>query len=1014
MASNNDLGTGRTQLNSQIVAGASNLAGPAMDLASGASALTAASNAIKSAALDKLLGPAAAFTGLLTGSLLVLRKIVRDSQILEKGLVRISNLQQIEGKFETLLKSAALAKQRIKELYDFTKNSPFRFEDVAEANRQLQALTFGAFSGAEAMKMVGDAAAATGQSMTEMSDRVGKLYAALASGRAIDKIAFQLQFTGIATEGLLGKLEQLEYAGAGFAEKWSEVEKVLARTENGMKNARAINDYQTKFEEATARMQKAFAEPFVDAQVKAIQTMTRATENLTPVLATIGADMAAVRAVFVDFKTRLVDVTFASSGMASALSVAWTAIKTLWIGVAAVTIANAMKGAAGAALFVKAANTAAAATLNLTAATGYWTAATTAATAGNLRYAATQALLAARAAIVAAATAINTAGMTAYRTATGMAAAMNYVLAASSVTVTGALGLAGKALGFVAGQIKSAVLALGLMGGLWTVVAGLALGLVALRRNAAEVAKRFDEMAEATAAADKKLKDLLATARTTDDWAKYISGATDELARLEQALSDVQTKLAERSAWEKFKGFFTGENIRLAGQEQGLKTQITNRRAERKASVNQLPFMGMGSREAEAYARELATLQALSDGMLEDRLQSADDDARVRLLEQEAARLDDVAKAARNARQASEEFDRREDKLTADFELSDARDTQSRTQAALGANASEDNDVLRRQRAEHEKMANSQHVRESNPGLDRAQDTAKEQIKLIDLAIAANNRMAAAEQAVADIRRNSQSELVRNNQLMADIVAKGASQTEEERKLLVSLQKQNVLLVEQMKTADELTQAAAARARELRRARDEQAVNAAGRAFDPAILQATADGNEGLVNELKLRQQLATIETQIMQARRDGLSVREQELTNERNMVVAAETRRRLDSQRRSDIERAANQALIRDDKKGAQAIQDAETLRQLQRDYVADGKTAAQATADFRTRLVAEAAGGRPSAAVSSLQSIGGGGSFAGGADPRLVAQERATRATELLGPRLDELIRLTRGPAG
>lgn len=114
------------------------------------------------AALDKLLGPTAAFAGILTGTLIVLRKVVRESLLLEKGMLKISRLQQIEGKFETLLKSAALAKQRIKELYDFAKNSPFKFEDVAEANRQLEALTYGAFSGAAAMKMVGDAAAATG------------------------------------------------------------------------------------------------------------------------------------------------------------------------------------------------------------------------------------------------------------------------------------------------------------------------------------------------------------------------------------------------------------------------------------------------------------------------------------------------------------------------------------------------------------------------------------------------------------------------------------------------------------------------------------------------------------------------------------------------------------------------------------------------------------------------------------------------------------------------------------
>ena len=366
MAQNNNLSTGRSQLSGQLLGGAANLAQPAMDIAQGATVMQAASNALKGAFLEKLLGPTAAFTGLLAGTLMVIKKIVRESQILEKGMANIGRLQQIEGKFETLLKSATLAKQRIKELYDFTKNSPFKFEDVAEANRQLEALTYGAFSGKKAMTMVGDAAAATGQSMSEMSSRVGKLYAALSSGRSIDKIAFQLQFTGLATEGLLGKLETLEAAGASFNEMWREVERVMANTTGGMENEmQTLQGLNTKLEESRALMQKAFAEPFVEAQERAIKTMTAATQNLTPVLAQVGADMATVQGVFTNFKTSLLDVTLASPGMADALGVAYLAAKTLFLTLAAATAINFVKGIAPMFAFGNAVKNAASASLAL-------------------------------------------------------------------------------------------------------------------------------------------------------------------------------------------------------------------------------------------------------------------------------------------------------------------------------------------------------------------------------------------------------------------------------------------------------------------------------------------------------------------------------------------------------------------------------------------------------------------------------------------------------------------------
>src|SRR5581483_8617895 len=106
-----------------------------------------------------------------------IREIVNQSGLLERGLKRIAAIQQIQGKFETLLKSAERAQQRLKELYKFTASAPFDFSDIAEGNRILESLTKGAVSGSKGMRMVGDAAAATGQSFAETADQVAKLYA---------------------------------------------------------------------------------------------------------------------------------------------------------------------------------------------------------------------------------------------------------------------------------------------------------------------------------------------------------------------------------------------------------------------------------------------------------------------------------------------------------------------------------------------------------------------------------------------------------------------------------------------------------------------------------------------------------------------------------------------------------------------------------------------------------------------------------------------------------------------
>lgn len=1003
MADNN-LSTGKSQLNSQLLAGAANLAQPAAQLAMGASKIDVATGLLQDAFMDKLLGPAAAFTGLLSGSLLVLRKVVRESQILEKGLTKISNLQQIEGKFETLLKSATLAKQRIKELYDFTKNSPFKFEDVAEANRQLEALTYGAFSGTKAMQMVGDAAAATGQSMTEMAGRVGKLYAALASGRSIDKIAFQLQFTGLATEGLIGKLESLEAAGAGLSEMWREVEKVMANTTGGMENEmQTLESLNAKLEESRSVMEKAFAEPFVEAQSNAIRTMTKATENLTPVLAQVGQDIAVVRGAFVDFKTGLMDVTLASPGMATALEAAWAAAKTLWVSLAALTVGLAVKNV-GAFLSAAAASVATAKSYLATAAAGAtltrsvaanntmlekWAEAGAAASEGSYGLALSLAFQAAQAKVAVYALAIHEAGMEAYRASTGASAAINYVFAASNTVVAGSLKGVGMALRFVKTQIVSTVAALGLVGAAVTVVVGLGLATFGWYRRLQQVRKEYAELSQATTEAAAKVKELFDAAKNTDDWAKAVAAATENLAKMSVELDDLLAKRANKGWLAKLLGeHFYGAETLEKGRVQELQNQIAMGRAQRANSINKLPFMGMGTKQSEAYARDLQTAQAVSDTALENRLQIADDQARVDLLEKEADRLYKIAEAARVARSVMEAFNTSTAKLTADNNLSDAQDAKSRADKAMsdaGVDASAPRLVQFR--------AASALLGNGGPGGAKAVEQNAAQLQAINQSIAAEAELKAAEEAVAQQRRESTSELVVLDQKIRDEQAKG---TEQSKLTVIELQKQRLILLDQIKNADQLAAAAKQRENDAQRARDARDVSRAGAAVDPAILVATAQGNEALVAELQMKRQLAQLEEQIAQATRDRNDELAEALTLQAAMVIATKAAADAKFARDRKVERDANAALIRGDTKGAQAIRDAAALREMEQDYAKNGMSPEQAKADFQQNILAQAAGQAPSIVADSKQAIGGGGSAFQGRDPVLRAQERIARLNE------------------
>jgi hypothetical protein len=108
-----------------------------------------------------------------------------------------------------------------------------------------------------------------------------------------------------------------------------------------MKNEMASLDGLAKrLKTAGQMMETAFAGSFVEAQAKAIETSIKATQNLTPVLAKIGADLAPVLQLFSSAKNSIAETTIATKGFATMLGVAWEAGKALFVGLAGTTMAS--------------------------------------------------------------------------------------------------------------------------------------------------------------------------------------------------------------------------------------------------------------------------------------------------------------------------------------------------------------------------------------------------------------------------------------------------------------------------------------------------------------------------------------------------------------------------------------------------------------------------------------------------------------------------------------------------
>jgi len=144
-----------------------------------------------------------------------------------------SEVEDLSVQFEVLLGSAEKAKKRMEELALFAQTTPFQLAEVAKASRLLEVLTAGALSTGDALRTVGDAAAASGGSFEELAMWVGRAYAGLQANRPVGEAMARLTELGIVSAEVRGKIEALQQAGKG-KEAWTVLEQTLERSKGGM------------------------------------------------------------------------------------------------------------------------------------------------------------------------------------------------------------------------------------------------------------------------------------------------------------------------------------------------------------------------------------------------------------------------------------------------------------------------------------------------------------------------------------------------------------------------------------------------------------------------------------------------------------------------------------------------------------------------------------------------------------------------------------------------------------
>lgn len=181
-----------------------------------------------SGGLKSLAGSMAGLLGVSLGAAGVIRGFTSAIQ-------KAFEFERYQTQFKVLLGSLDAAKQRMADLQEFSASTPFQFADIAVASRQLHVFTGGVLGTKDSLRLIGDAAAATGSTIQELSMWVGRAYSAIKGGAPFGEAAMRLMELGVLTPEVRREMEDLQKSGASNIEIWNKLEAALAKYNGGMK-----------------------------------------------------------------------------------------------------------------------------------------------------------------------------------------------------------------------------------------------------------------------------------------------------------------------------------------------------------------------------------------------------------------------------------------------------------------------------------------------------------------------------------------------------------------------------------------------------------------------------------------------------------------------------------------------------------------------------------------------------------------------------------------------------------
>jgi len=225
----------------------------------------------------------------------VVQGIVKDSGALEAAWQRMARMKVYQGQLEPLVGGLDAARAKLGELIVFANKFKLPLGEVVAAQRALEIMGRGALSSGRNLEEVRNIAKGTGTGISEAAVAYASFHRELAGGAPVAQAARELENMGAISAQTVREAAALQESGAGLTAVWQTVAAGMqATTKTTRESAESIGELQHKLENARDVMAAAFGKPFLESEAKGIQNAIVITQNLTPVMETLGKTFASV------------------------------------------------------------------------------------------------------------------------------------------------------------------------------------------------------------------------------------------------------------------------------------------------------------------------------------------------------------------------------------------------------------------------------------------------------------------------------------------------------------------------------------------------------------------------------------------------------------------------------------------------------------------------------------------------------------------------------------------------